>query len=447
MASDWLSLAQEEGMTLTDLFLRLRDLYAGLLRHLYNNPKDIPDFIIHFSGERREIEDGEANGWPVISVTARSPKVTESVIRDLTDIENFENSYTWFRDNNFAVFDFKAEGISPLQFITPVFFQELMRQTEAFGLRKIKISHMFEPLISSGVSEFIYSFYHLDINLLHTLSGMTYEGGFINCTLLVPRYDIRTEKRTRRKGLSVAFDEPVQFSVENLRQIRKMVEISDKYLALVINHAGKISGLTEEDRFPSECKVRLWGHLSWTITYEGGEKLSYYNGSYHIHVTARQKGNVGILLQSLFPAENEETLARIEDVIRGAARQRHGTIILIGSHDTAVTETERLCDVRSAIGISPTDLAENVHLIPRLTAIDGALIMDTACICSCIGAILDGDIVSRGSPARGSRFNSTVNYVKRRSMLGQKFIGIVFSEDGTIDAVSDTRVQRLDLAE
>ena len=32
-------------------------------------------------------------------------------------------------------------------------------------------------------------------------------------------------------------------------------------------------------------------------------------------------------------------------------------------------------------------------------------------------------------------------------MLGQKFIGIVFSEDGTIDAVSDTRVQRLDLTD
>ena len=447
MAFDWLHLAQEEEMTLEELFLRFRDLYAGLLRHLYNNVKDIPDFAIHFSAERKELADGEAEGWPIMTVTHHSSQVTNSIVKDLNEIGNFENSYTWFRDNTFAVFDFCATGISPLQFITPVFFQELLRQTEAMGLRKVKITHIYEPLISSGVSEFIYSFYHLDINLLHTLSGMTYEGGFINCSLLVPRFDIRNEKRTRRKGLSVAFDEPVQFAVENLRQIRKMVEISDKYLALVINQNGKISGLTEDDPYPHECKVRMWGHLSWTITYEGIEKLSYYNGSYHIHVHARQRGNVRALLQSLLPSVPSEKLEKIEDVLRSASRQRHGTIILIGSEDTARNEADRLCDVRSAIGISDTNLADNLHLIPRLTAIDGAVIMDTDCICSCIGAILDGDMVSRGSPARGSRFNSTVNYVRRRGQLGQKFIGIVFSEDGTVDAVSDARVQRLDLTD
>lgn len=447
MAFDWRIIAAEEGIAIEDLFLRFRDLYAGLMRHLYNNPKDIPDFRIHFSSERRELEEGLEDGFPVMTVSHRSNRVTESTIYDLSDIENFQNSYTWFRDNTFAVFDFLAEGISPLQFITPVFFQELMRQIEMSGLRRVRISHMYEPLISSGVAEFIFRFYRLDINLLHTLSGMTYEGGFINCVLYVPRSDRHSEKRTRRKGISVSFNEPVLFSLDNLRQIRKMVEISDKHLALVINRMGKICGLTEDDPYPSECKVRLWGHLSWTITYESTQKLSYYNGSYHIHVSSRHKSNIQMLLRQLMPDLSEEQLFRIEEVLRGAARQRHGTIILIGSRDTAALETERLCDVRSAMGISATNLADNIHLIPRLTAIDGALIMDTDCMCSCIGAILDGDLVSRGSPARGSRFNSTVNYVKRRGQLGQKFIGIVFSEDGTIDAVNDQRVQRLDLTD
>jgi hypothetical protein len=68
------------------------------------------------------------------------------------------------------------------------------------------------------------------------------------------------------------------------------------------------------------------------------------------------------------------------------------------------------------------------------------------CECTCIGAILDGDAVTAGSTARGARYNSTVNYVTRRSQLSQEFIGIVVSEDGTVDAVTSTKVIRLNLA-
>ena len=59
MAFDWRHLAYEEDLSIEELFLRFRDLYAGLLKHLYNNSKDIPDFRIHFSKERKELEDGE----------------------------------------------------------------------------------------------------------------------------------------------------------------------------------------------------------------------------------------------------------------------------------------------------------------------------------------------------------------------------------------------------
>ena len=71
--------------------------------------------------------------------------------------------------------------------------------------------------------------------------------------------------------------------------------------------------------------------------------------------------------------------------------------------------------------------------------------MDTDCTCACIGAILDGDAVTKGSLARGARFNSTLNYIKRKAELGKTFIGIVVSEDGTVDAVTKDRVIRLNL--
>jgi len=71
--------------------------------------------------------------------------------------------------------------------------------------------------------------------------------------------------------------------------------------------------------------------------------------------------------------------------------------------------------------------------------------MDYDCTCACIGAILDGDAVTTGSTARGARYNSTVNYITRRAQLGQEFVGIVVSEDGTVDAVTDSRIIRLNL--
>ena len=130
-------------------------------------------------------------------------------------------------------------------------------------------------------------------------------------------------------------------------------------------------------------------------------------------------------------------------------RSIYGKIVAEADRDiepeTVIREKERLCIARSAIAVQKTNLYEKPHLIHYLTSIDGALMIDTDCCCPCIGAILDGDAVTIGSPARGARYNSTVNYISRRRQLGQSFTGIVVSEDGTVDAVTDQRIIRLNL--
>ncbi len=442
----WDQLIDDSSISREELFFRIKDLYISLLRHTYNDPKDIPDVKMYFCSEQRTLEEGAEKGYPITLVQHRSSKAETMIVADISEIENFANSYSWFQNNVFVVVDFCETGISPLQFITAAFFNELMRQISTFGIRRLKITHMFEPLISSGVVEFFYGFYLLDINLLQTLSALTYEGSYIDCLIYVPKFSAGGEKRTKKSGLDIALSEPVAFSVENLRQIRKLVELSDKYVALVINDAGRIIGLTTGDVWPSECMVRLWGHLSWTITYEETKKISYYDARFHIHNT-RQKGfSMQKCLGSLGKGLNEEQVYNIERVVRQAARQRHGTIIIIGTPEAAESESLRLRDARTATGIHPVYLHEKISLIPYLTSIDGAVIMDTDCRCTCIGAILDGDAVTRGTPARGARYNSTVNYITRRSQLDQTFVGIVVSEDGTIDAVADGRVNLLSLS-
>lgn len=443
----WEQLIEGE-MSREDLFFKTRDLYGSLLKHLYNDAKNIPDFRIHFANEQRSEEEGQARGYSISTVTWRTNKLNYSIVKDVSEIENFENSYTWFYEDLFVVFDFREDAISPLLFITRAFWEDLYRQYDVFGVRKVRIAHMFETLIASGVSQYFHGFYQLDISLVQTLSALTYEGDYINCSILVPRYDHTGERRTRRNGgLNVSFREPIPFAVSHLRQVRKLVEMSDKDIALVVNQQGKICGLSVSKPAAYECHLRIWGHLSWTITYNETKKLSYYNAKYHIHPQRRHDVQIARTLGPIGESLNTEQSARVEAVIRAAATQSHGTIVIIGSREDAAAETKRLCDARSATGISTINLSENMHLIRYLTAIDGALIMDTDCRCSCIGAILDGDFTAKGNPARGARYNSTVRYVKRRAELGEQFAGIVISEDGTIDAVSDGRVERINFSD
>ena len=175
MTDYWKHLAGDNSIEPIDLFLKVRDLYTACLKHLYNDPKNIPDFRIHFELEQHNEEDSHENGYPICTVTRKSSQITESVIRDLSEIDNFENSFTWYQDDIFIVFDYRADASSPLLFITRAFWHELYQQLGSFGIRRLRMSYMYEPLIATGVMDFFYSFYRLDINLITTLSASTYE--------------------------------------------------------------------------------------------------------------------------------------------------------------------------------------------------------------------------------------------------------------------------------
>ena len=443
MRNYWDNLLDDQTIEKEDLFLKVRDLYIQYLRHLYNDPKNIPDVRIHFSADRISIGD-ETDSYPICTVERGSNKVTYSSIGSVLDIENFENCYTWFVDRVFVVFDFREDGISPLQFITASFWQELFRQIQISGLRKLKIHYMYEMLIASGVGEFFYGFYRLDISFLQTLSALTYEGSYVDCSLIVPRYDSKPEeRRTARRGMDIVFRDPPQFSAENLRQIRKLMELSDKNTALVISEQGKIRGITREKARMSECFVRMWGNLCWTITYDGTKKISYYDAKYHLHAAGASSDDLTRILRSMNGDLDAEQLQKLQEVIAEASRQTHGTILVIGSPEDTAAESERLAAARSATEIASVNLYEKRDMISCLTSIDGAVLMDTSCNCSCIGVILDGDRVVKGNISRGARYNSTVNYVTRRAQLDQFFLGIVISEDGTVDAVTSDRITRI----
>ena len=440
----WQELAQTESGQLEDTFLRIRELYYSLLKHLYDHPRDIPDFRIHFSLEPRTEDEGLEQGYEIATVCRKNRDVITQTVHDVTEIPNFENSYTWYQDNVFVIFDYCGRGITPLQFVTRSFYEEVHKQIYFYGIRRVNISHMYDLIISGGVVEFFYGFYKLDINFLMNLSAETYEKHYADCRIIIPRVGTKSTRRGQKQGLSVMFSEPILFSSDNHRQIRKLLELSNESLALVVDENGKVRGLSDKHAFPNECEIRIRGHLSWQIAYDGLSKISYYSARYHLVTDRKPDLDVTDLLKSIDSTLSPLEISRIASLIVDASHQKYGSILIFGKAETVKAETERLTDARVGIAIAPLSLDHHREILPSFVSIDGALLLDTRCSCYCIGAILDGD-AAKGTVARGARFNSSLNYIRRRDSLGQKLIAIVISEDGTTDAVSAERITRLNV--
>jgi hypothetical protein len=128
------------------------------------------------------------------------------------------------------------------------------------------------------------------------------------------------------------------------------------------------------------------------------------------------------------------------DAVLTACTQRHGTMIVVV--EDAAPEAARLS--RQGTPITAARLSSEV--IKRVTAIDGALLLDPTGTCHAIGVILDGLATAEGTPARGARYNSALRYVATRKDAATLIV--IVSEDGdvTMHPRLRPRVRRTDVA-
>ena len=88
--------------------------------------------------------------------------------------------------------------------------------------------------------------------------------------------------------------------------------------------------------------------------------------------------------------------------------------------------------------IDPVQI-DDAEVLLSLTAIDGALIADTTGRCFAIGAILDGEALSKGNTARGARYNSAITFVDYWRQKGNKVVAIIVSADDSVDIYPEDR--------
>lgn len=260
--------------------------------------------------------------------------------------------------------------------------------------------------------------------------------------------------------LNYTFNSKYEISEGNFRTIRKLMELTKESGLTLIAREERgiwyIVGLSQNTEF--EIIIKFDGRLCWSLFERGREVFIFSKGRYCVNL-GKRKRNYEFAIENvvLKQEEHREMLKRVTEIL---AKQKHGTIAVIADEEYIDKEVERLCDkYNKGIRVKRFDfLAENdehKHQV-GLTNIDGAIFLDYQGRCYAIGVILDGEVVERGNSGRGSRFNSTKDYIDW--VVREKFpyydmdndknkdsnreitcIGIVVSENGMVDILTASK--------
>lgn len=241
-----------------------------------------------------------------------------------------------------------------------------------------------------------------------------------------------------------------EFSGENLRFVRKVLETAKGERVLVVGREGEDQvmrgiAILEED---AGNQITFNGYLKWKLTGNGKELLRYEEGKFHFS----EEKQIEVKELSTLQLEKEK---EIQDIIDALREQAHGTSAVFLDGRAFEEELKRLDRNNRLCRIKPVSILDSGkdeeekrrfrELLIGLSAIDGALIADFQGNIHAIGAIVDGESVIEADMARGARYNSLKNYVnwlaKCKKYERNQYFAVIISEDGGMDVeVAETNL-------
>lgn len=235
---------------------------------------------------------------------------------------------------------------------------------------------------------------------------------------------LRCKNETVKGKAFVEFKTPVEIRRDNVRQIRKLLEMSSEKNALVIDE-GKLIGIYKQDG-SAGTGIRFKGNGKWQLYTNITDPLIQFNAVTFELIDQSLEERVMRSLKSVFGNKNYDAIIWI---VKMASKQKHGTTIIVS--ENAEEESRRLAEFNRAIMIDPVQI-DDAEVLLSLTAIDGALMADITGKCFAIGVILDGEALSKGNTARGARYNSAITYVDYWKK-DNGAVAIVVSADDSVD--------------
>ena len=262
----------------------------------------------------------------------------------------------------------------------------------------------------------------IDIDLYNILASISYEKKVASGRIL-----FINEKQ--QCDLKISFNEKYPLEIKNVKQIRKLLEMTTDRLFLV-SQDSDIIGIGDYGDSNDSYDVLIFnGHQRWSYYKNGRELLSYKEGNY----TFIFDKNLNFI--SHFPDKfiSESNYEHLNIILHEIRQLNHGMLLIIS--DEAETEVDRLWKFGRGYSIKPIDLKTSGgrNLLSSITSIDGAIFIDTNLICYGLGMILDGIAVKTGLSARGARYNSAKCYIDNKDY--EKYAAVVLSDDETIDII------------
>jgi len=258
---------------------------------------------------------------------------------------------------------------------------------------------------------------------LNMISSLMYEGAKGTGRLLL------ANPASGSVDLSLEFVDPVPF--RQPRWARKVLEMASSGTSLVadcdkIFGLGKVASGVDPWATQDVFQVDFLDHYHWRLSCGQEVMLISKYGIPSLPQAPFAEDRVSDTYERLFSNARRSDLSRFIEILRVAVDDRHGTTLVV----SADAEDEALRLQRQGARIAPIRMTP--ELFGQVSSIDGAILLDPQGVCHAVGVILDGPARPECTPARGSRYNSAIRYV--RSSDAPR-LAVVVSDDRTIDVI------------
>lgn len=286
------------------------------------------------------------------------------------------------------------------------------------------------------IETFLRQILFLDPDVLTQISAAYYESASCKASMLFSTTPITDSE-------CIAFENRTEICSEHIRQIRKYLELCDRNCQLYASYSdsGKweICGLHRQHAdcalLNTSYQLEFNGHMDWKLYFGSTPMIHFKNMNYSISFQPLLDTTLKKLLENFSSKSGTavEYSRLTEKITYLIEHNKHGAILLIASPNTIHAELQRLTPLKRCTQL--TQDSSDTELLINYSGVDGAILMDTFGCYAAIATILDGEAITPGNPARGSRYNSTQTYILSREQKRQLFLGFVFSEDKGMDII------------
>lgn len=308
---------------------------------------------------------------------------------------------------------------------------------------------IIEQLKKQVIEEFVKQtslIYKIDINLINGIAATFYESTSCHASLCFVLSDHSIdcemdmemdEEEAFLKGSERKYRKKLQMVQKNqsLLFLKEKSQDSENYTLMDSSYVWKAQGLINKEKLNrlKETKISfsIQGHMVWDMEINGKLAVSYKCGQYRLYNKntcckqfAKQYKNV---FQTSTVPEN------VGKIVSKAFELDHGLVLIFIEKD-AVNSRE---EIKKAIGfrMKKEEILTDVQL-ESISLIDGAILLTEEGMCYKYGMILNSMENGDGELARGSRYNTTRNYIINCKMEKIQALAIIISEDKMVNIIS-----------